>query len=150
MEDIVLKIAGIILAEKDGKYLLVKENWGSCVGLWSLPGGGQENKEDIFACAVREGQEETGFIFSLRAIVGFYQQYLCRTKEDIFGVVFKAEIVGGKETLSDEISEIGYFSNPEIREMAEKGLLRFPLLRIIEDSETGREFPLSCVTVFPG
>jgi ADP-ribose pyrophosphatase YjhB (NUDIX family) len=141
-------VSGIILVEKNGKYLLVKEGWGECFGKWSLPGGEQEVKEDIFTCAKREGKEETGFVFNLLSIVGFYQQHLNYLNEDILGVTFAAEIIGGEENLMQETLEIGYFSKSEIQEMVKNKLLRFSdALRIIEDYESGKRFPLSCVTV---
>jgi len=142
------KVAGILLAKNNSKYLLVKEGWGNCRGMWSLPGGEQEIREDIFTCAKREGKEETGFTFELLKVVGFYQQYLCYANEDILGVVFEAKIIGGEEALTEETLGIGYFSKSEIWEMEKNKLLRFPnILRMIEDYEAGKGFSLSCITV---
>lgn len=48
---------GLIL-RKDGKILVVKDRWKP--NIWSLPGGGVEDKESIEEGLRREIQEETG------------------------------------------------------------------------------------------
>lgn len=142
-------IAAIILAKVDGKYLMVEENWGNFVGKMSLPGGEIDpGDESIFKCAVREGEEETGLIFNLLKVVGFYERRPSPAGERVFGLAFSAEIIRSGGGLNGETSRIGYFSVPEIREMEKRGLLRFSnILQIIEDNEAGKEFPLDLITV---
>lgn len=52
--------AGILLKYKN-QCLLCKRNLeGSLPGVWSVPGGHVEKKEDIYSAAIREFREETG------------------------------------------------------------------------------------------
>src|SRR4030042_479483 len=115
-------LVAVSLIKSEGRYTLVQEAQKKFRGKWGFAGGEKKPGESIFECAVREDEEETGHTCKLLDVVGFYQQE-CRNKT-IWGVAFRARIVGGKMKLTKEILEIGQFSVPEVREMDKNGLLR--------------------------
>ena len=82
----IIVVGGII--EKDGKYLLVKENRGRWKGTWNLPAGCLEDQESIIEGACREVFEETGcqtftigqeYLYGKLVAIGIWEQaYLKR------------------------------------------------------------------------
>ena len=117
-----IQVVGSNIIRRNGKFLLVQENWGRMKGKWNLPAGKLEN-EDIIACAKREGEEETGFKLKQKHLIGVYQ-YLIQNKNIII-FVFESEIIGGKLSVpKDEIMDARWFSVDEIKELDKKKLLR--------------------------
>src|SRR5476651_362171 len=53
-------IAGVILRDKNGRYLLVQEKKASVYGLWNWPAGHVDPGETLQEAAAREALEETG------------------------------------------------------------------------------------------
>ncbi|WP_342506824.1 NUDIX hydrolase [Sporosarcina sp. FSL K6-2383] len=60
-----------IIKDKEGRILLVKRK---DYPLWDLPGGTLEKDELLESCAVRETEEETGYIISIKRKIGEYYQ----------------------------------------------------------------------------
>lgn len=60
-----------IVIDKEGRILLVKRK---DYPLWDLPGGALEKDELVESCAVRETEEETGYIISIHRKIGEYYQ----------------------------------------------------------------------------
>ena len=57
--------AGLILRSPSGSVLLLRRSSeGDAAGQWAFPGGKLEDGESAAAAAIRETQEETGFLFS--------------------------------------------------------------------------------------
>ena len=110
------KIVSGGLIEKNGKYLLVKENQKICRGKWNIPAGGVDDNENIIEAAKREIFEETGCSVKINGLLEIINQNL--ENVDLLLFIFDAELV--KENLQidgEEISDIGWFSYEEIVNM---------------------------------
>lgn len=104
------------LIEKNGKYLLVKENQKICKGKWNIPAGGVDDNENIIEAAKREIFEETGCSVKINGLLEIINQNL--ENVDLLLFIFDAELV--KENLQsdgEEISDVGWFSYEEIVNM---------------------------------
>ena len=92
-------------------------------GLWCLPGGHMESGESVEECCVREVFEETGLQVRVKRLTGVYSNpdqlviYPDGNQAHFVVMNFEVEIVEGELSLSDETSEIGYFSLEEIESM---------------------------------
>ena len=89
-----MKIIVNVIVKKDDKILMVQEGWGDVKGMWNFPAGHLDEGEDIFAGAIREAKEETGFDVKLSGLVNV-QNALYNNKH-VVHFVFAADIVGGK------------------------------------------------------
>ena len=61
----IIQIAGVVLRDQAGRYLLVQEKKSTVYGLWNLPAGHVDAGETPQLAAIRETQEETGFTVEL-------------------------------------------------------------------------------------
>ena len=92
-------------------------------GLWCLPGGGLESGESVAEACEREVWEETGLRVGVKRLIGVYsnpdQLVIYTDGRKAFFVVlsFEAEITGGILGLSNETTEVGYFSLDEMKNM---------------------------------
>ena len=89
---------------KENKLLLVRQKEGD--RFWGLPGGVVESGESLEQAVIREVKEETGFDIRVSGVVGLYS----KPAEDALATVFKGQIVGGQQQVSDdEISDVEFF-----------------------------------------
>ena len=82
-------IAVIFNAERTQVLLHLREDF----RLWGLPGGGIESGETPDAAAIRETEEETGYIIELKRKVG---EYFRPQIGDNIQHVFEGVIIGGE------------------------------------------------------
>ena len=107
------KVAAGVLAEQDGKVLLVKRVYDPCKGDWALPAGFVEIDEGPVQAALRELTEETGLIGRIRGIIGTYH-IRSDPRGSIVVILYRAQIVGGKLTASDDAEEVRFFAPQEL------------------------------------
>lgn len=87
---------------------------------WCLPSGGVEPGESVAEACEREVFEETGLSVRVKRFVGVYShpdQLTIYSETDKFQIIalhFEAEVMGGELGLSDETSDVGYFTMKEI------------------------------------
>ena len=108
-------VAGGII-EKNGKYLLVKENKEKCKGKWNIPAGRVEDNENIINGAKREIFEETGCKVKINGILEISNQIL--ENVDLLVFIFDALLI--EENIrsdGEEISDVNWFSYEEILSM---------------------------------
>lgn len=92
-------------------------------GRWCLPGGGMEAGESVEECCIREVFEETGLQVKVKRLIGIYSNpnqlvvYPDGHRAHFVVMNFEVEAVGGKLGLSDETSEVGYFTLAEMASM---------------------------------
>lgn len=77
-----------IVINKEGRILLAKRK---DYPLWDLPGGTLEEKEPLKYCAIREAEEETGYMISITRKIGEYYQ----PQYDDMQHLFLGELKGG-------------------------------------------------------
>ena len=107
------KIVAGGLIEKNGKYLLVKENQKICKGKWNIPAGGVDNNENVIEAAKREIFEETGCRVKIKGILEIVNKNL--ESVDLLLFIFDAELVEENiQSDGEEISDVSWFSYEEI------------------------------------
>jgi ADP-ribose pyrophosphatase YjhB (NUDIX family) len=114
-----------VVAEREGKYLLIREAVKKWHGKWFVPGGKADVNESPEMAAHREVWEEAGCRVNLKGIFGI--QY----RERIFSkriIVYYAATVADGEALKssgDRHSlEAGWFTYDEIRKLETRRGLR--------------------------
>src|SRR6185369_4817281 len=88
-------------------------------GLWCIPGGGMEAGGSAAEGCIREVWEETGLHVEVKRLVGVYSNpnqlvvYADGNKAHIVVMSFEVKIIGGELGLSNETTEVGFFSIQE-------------------------------------
>lgn len=112
--------SAIIFDDQREKVLLTRR---ADNGRWCLPGGGLDAGESAEEACIREVWEETGLKVSVSHLVGVYSspdflvEYADGNRVQIVALHFEAQVTGGMLGLSDETTEVGYFTLPEIAAM---------------------------------
>lgn len=96
------KLVACVIAEKDGKIILLKRAMSPERGKWVMPGGYVDRGEDVESAAIRETKEECEINIKLKGILGVYSYagYL----EVV--VVYLAEYISGNLAAGDETTDI--------------------------------------------
>jgi 8-oxo-dGTP pyrophosphatase MutT (NUDIX family) len=112
--------SAIIFDESRQKSLLTRRTDN---GRWCLPGGQMDSGESVEETCIREVQEETGLEVRVTKLVGVYSTphrittYADGNRWQIVGISFIAERTGGTLGLSNETTEVGFFTQEEIAAM---------------------------------
>ncbi len=110
----------VIFDDRREKVLLTKR---SDNGLWCVPGGQMEAGESVEECCIREVFEETGLQVRPIRLIAVYSNrdqlvvYPDGNQAQIVVLSFEAEITGGELGLSEETTQVGYFSPVEMESM---------------------------------
>jgi ADP-ribose pyrophosphatase YjhB (NUDIX family) len=89
-------------------------------GRWAVPGGYMEAGETIKEACEREVIEETGLRVKVKRLISIYTnphsllEYPNGNRIQLVVLHFEAEIISGELHISDESSEVKYFSRKEI------------------------------------
>lgn len=124
---IVVAVTAFVLDDQDRVLLIHRTD----NDLWALPGGAQEFGEYIAQTVVRETKEETGIDVEVDAVVGIYTnpnhvvEYTDGEVRQQFSICFRARLIGGTETPSDESSEVRWISREQL-----DGLTIHPSMRL--------------------
>ena len=150
-------VVGAII-ERDGKFLLVKENNPSHTdhGKWNQPAGWIDIGENPIESVKREVREETGLSFIPTHILRLYS-LVRKDQSGKFGEgslphPLKIIFIGTAEDSpkwrfdADEISEIRWFSPEEIYAMDIKTLRDADIKDEIRDFLSGKRYPIELLT----
>ena len=92
-------------------------------GQWCLPGGAMGPGESASECCAREVLEETGLVVSVGRLIGVYStphritEYADGNRKQALDLVFEAVRISGELSVSDETTELGYFSPEQMKSM---------------------------------
>ncbi len=108
------KVACGAVAERDGRFALIRRNIEPRRGFWSFPCGFMEVDETAEQAAVRETLEETGLQVELSGLLGTYSYRDSFYGGAIVVVVYHARILGGAIRPDDDVSEARLVAPSEI------------------------------------
>jgi ADP-ribose pyrophosphatase YjhB (NUDIX family) len=160
MERVFSQTFGVVgaIIEKEGKILLVKEvqnfpegKKGPDHGKWSHPAGWIDVGEDPIMSAKREVEEETGYEFTPKNILGVYSLVRKDIKKDTgtphgIKIIFTGTISENRKVnLSEDVSEIKWFLPEEIYQMDQETLRDLDIKQMVKDYFAGKKYPLGLI-----
>jgi len=92
-------------------------------GRWCLPSGQLDSGESVSETCIREVFEETGLIVEVSRLISVYSSpdmllvYDDEHQYQLISFHFEATVLGGELGLSNETTDVGYFSIDEINNM---------------------------------
>lgn len=107
-----------VIPEPGGSRLLLTRRLDN--GQWCLPGGGLDPGESVQETCEREVLEETGLVVRIVRLLGVYSdphllvEYPDGNRFQVVVLNFEVEVLGGEPGLSDETTQVGYFTPQEI------------------------------------
>lgn len=110
-------------------------------GRWCLPGGAIDPGESMSECCAREVLEETGLEISVGRLIGVYSspnhiiEYADGNRRQGLSLVFEAKPVGGELCVTDETTEVGYYSLEQMNSID----MMEPIYQWVEDAFAGQE-----------
>ena len=105
--------------DADGQVLLVRE---AEDGGWTLPGGWADVGQSVAEDAVREVEEESGYVVEAVRLLGLYERERWGHPPIPFftlKAVVACRLLGGSARASHETSEVGWFGCDEIPPLSE-------------------------------
>jgi 8-oxo-dGTP pyrophosphatase MutT (NUDIX family) len=115
-----LGCSAVLFDEKREKVLLTRR---ADNGQWCLPSGGVDPGESVTEACEREAWEETGLRVRVKRLTCIFSdpnRLVIYDDSDKFQIVtlnFEVEAIGEKIGLSNETTEVGFYSLPEIETM---------------------------------
>ncbi|MCK4817363.1 NUDIX domain-containing protein [bacterium] len=109
------------ILDPSGKKVLLTKRGDN--GRWCLPGGQLDSGESVAETCAREVLEETGLEVQVGQLIGIYSNPSMRLSYDdqhqyqLISFHFAVTIIGGELGLSNETTEVGYFSLDEISKL---------------------------------
>lgn len=128
--------ASAVVTDDKGRVLLQRRRDND---LWALPGGGMDMGDSLPGTAVREVKEETGLDVEITGLVGTYtdpRHVIAYTDGEVrrqFNVCFRARVVGGSLTISDESTELRFVDPAELDALPMHHTQRLRLRHFQED-----------------
>lgn len=133
------------IVERDGKFLMVRENSGGRL-VYNQPAGHLEPNETLFDAALRETLEETAWHVELKQLLGIYQYTSAENCITYIRHCFIAKVIEPRteRNLDPDILEAKWLTLKELEGFESE--LRSPLvLKVIRDYLSGVNFPLHAV-----
>ncbi|MGW0185438.1 NUDIX hydrolase [Streptomyces sp. NPDC003362] len=131
--------ASAVVTDDQGRILLQRRRDND---LWALPGGGMDMGDSLPGCAVREVKEETGYDIEITGLVGTYtdpRHVIAYSDGEVrrqFNICFRARIVGGELTLSEESTEIRFVAPSDLNDLLMHHTQRLRIHHFLEDAPT--------------
>lgn len=116
------RVSAMIVLRDPRTFVLVRQyRYGINRTLWELPAGTVDPGETPRACAVRECEEETGWVPRKVKSLGSYANAPAGSEEETF-IFLLSDVVKGKQHLDpDEHLTVGEFSANQVRRMLKAG-----------------------------
>ncbi|GAA2392046.1 NUDIX domain-containing protein [Streptomyces coeruleofuscus] len=131
--------ASAVVTDDQGRLLLQRRRDND---LWALPGGGMDMSDSLPGCAIREVKEETGFDIEITGLVGTYtdpRHMIAYSDGEVrrqFNICFRARIVGGELTISDESTEARFVDPSELDALPMHHTQRLRLRHFLDNRPT--------------
>jgi ADP-ribose pyrophosphatase YjhB (NUDIX family) len=118
-----ITVAGTVLRDEQGRYLMVQERQPQAYGLWNIPAGWVDEGETPQHAAVREASEEVGFEVELQDDTPIYQEENTERKRTYYA--FLGRIIGGKlEIQKEELLDADWLELDKIEQLNDNGKIR--------------------------
>ncbi|MCH8741777.1 NUDIX hydrolase [Patescibacteria group bacterium] len=122
-----VKVVGVYI-EKDDRILLVQEK-GQSLGLWSIPLGHVDPEESLEESAIRETKEETGYTIKIirklesKIVAGSEYKGGEKDNDKIIELnFFEGEIIGGELKIDKEdLLDVKWFTKDDIKQLPLRG-----------------------------
>lgn len=108
------KVGAGVVAERDGRILLIRRNHEPMMGKWSFPSGFVDGGEVVEEAAAREAREEAGVEVHIDSLLGVYST----AGDPVVFVAYAATVTSGEPTPGDEAYEVGLFAPDALPELA--------------------------------
>jgi 8-oxo-dGTP pyrophosphatase MutT (NUDIX family) len=131
--------ASAVVTDEQGRILLQRRRDND---LWALPGGGMDMGDSLPGCAVREVKEETGYDIEITGLVGTYtdpRHVIAYSDGEVrrqFNICFRARIVGGELTVSEESTEVRFVEPGDLDALPMHHTQRLRLRHFLENAPT--------------
>ena len=124
-----IRVSSCVLCLRDGQILLARWANPDDPGdyQWSLPGGGVEPAEDPYDAAVREAEEETGYIVELDELLGVHTRVKAappgeggeKAQYHSLRIFYAAHIVGGglRDEVGGSTDKAAWFDLAQVAEL---------------------------------
>lgn len=113
------KVAVAVLVERAGRILLVQRANEPFRGLWTLPAGFVNAREDPAAAAARECLEETGLTVRITGLLDLVAGREHPRGSD-FVIFYRGEADDGEPKAEDDAMDAGWFERGNLPELAFK------------------------------
>lgn len=110
--------AGAVVADDDGRLLLVRRAVDPERGRWALPAGFVDAGEDPRDAVAREVREETGLQVEVGAVIDVYAGAGQTGGGASFFLAFSARVVGGSLRAGDDADDAGFFALDALPDLA--------------------------------
>ena len=102
---------GVLVRDKEGRYLLMRRHNSHGEGTWSPPGGHLEFGETLEQCAIRETREETSLVVDKVKFLGVTNDYFQEEDKHYITIWMEAIQFSGEAGINspDEMTDIGWF-----------------------------------------
>ncbi len=111
------KVAAAVLVEQEGRVLLVQRVNEPGQGLWSMPAGFVDAREDPARAAERECLEETGLVVAVTHFMGVVAGREHANGADMV-LAYRARILGGELRAADDAADAAFFSRDALPPLA--------------------------------
>lgn len=119
-------VAGVVIKDEEGRYLLIQEKKSHTYGLWNLPAGRRDENESLQKTAVREAKEEVGYDIEL---IDDQPLLSAQDKDENNRSLtsFRARVVGGELMIQEgELLDAKWLTIEEIKALDKAGKIRDP------------------------
>lgn len=144
------RVTVAVVAEQDGRYLMVEENIDGQIR-FNQPAGHLEDNESLLDAAVRECLEETAWQFEPQALVGIYRWRSTGPGDTYLRVTFAGRCTHHRAELALDTGIIAahWLTIEDIRQREPQ--LRSPLvLASVADYLQGKRYPLDLLVDIEG
>jgi len=140
-----VKITCGVVAERNGKILIIREAEPQYKNKLNQPSGGIHKGETLLETGVRQVKEETGYDVKIEGLLGVYQRIL---KDGSSSIRFcmRGKIVGSKKKPGKEVKQILWVSPKEIKKY-KKHFLHDVAYLCCKDFIDNKNYPLEILRI---